>query len=212
MKIVHVEDAGDGTHRFSDPIQFNAAGKAFEQDIQRFVHDVPSGVDNEAAESDGENGIDIGPARVVDGDGTENNGAGANGIAHHVNESGAHIEITLLAAIQGEHDAAVNDERQECDPEHQLVIDGLRMDQTCDGFPENVKGNDDQGHCVNESGDNTGALITERFDLIGRAALEIETDGGEQKSNGVGKVMARVGEQRQTAGVNTGVDFKGGKT
>ncbi len=121
---------------------------------------------------------------------------GTDGIAHHVNECGAHIEIALLAAIQCQHNAAVDHQRQERDPEHQLVIHGLGMNQTCDGFPENVKGDDDQRNGIDESGNHTRALVPECLHLISGSALEIKPDSRKQQSHRVCEVVPGVREQR----------------
>ncbi len=95
-----------------------------------------------------------------------------------MDERSAHVEVAFAAAVQCEHDAAIDDERQQRYPEHQFVIDGLRMEQTCDGFKEYVKRDYDQRHRVDKGSDHTGALVAKRLNLIGGAGLEIESDSG----------------------------------
>ncbi len=75
MQIMHIQHSRHSAHRLRNLVQFDVPRQTFEQNIQRFVDDVPGGVNDQAAKSNGKNGIDVGPASVVDSNGTENDGA-----------------------------------------------------------------------------------------------------------------------------------------
>src|SRR5262245_37157152 len=77
VKIVYVENAFDGAHAGGDIRQVNAAGQAFEQDVQRFANDIPGGPDDQDADEKGQHGVDLLPSGVADGKTAGDDGDGA---------------------------------------------------------------------------------------------------------------------------------------
>jgi len=211
VKIVHVEDTFDSGHRLGDVGEFDAARQSFEQDIERFANDVPGRVDDERSEGDGESRVEIAPAGITNSNRAGDDSDGADGIAHHVNERGADIDVAFLTSVQRQHNGAVQNESRSCDPHHRPVVYGLRVNDPADGLPENEQRDEDQGGGVQECCDNARTLIAVGFDLIGWFTLQVKTDGSEEQSERVGKVVSRVREQRETLGLEPSEDFKSSK-
>ena len=60
MKVVDVEDAGDGGHGRADLGKAHVARSAFEKDVECFADDADGAEEDHAGDEDGENGIDPG--------------------------------------------------------------------------------------------------------------------------------------------------------
>src|ERR1022692_5209467 len=72
------------------------------------------------------------------------------------------------------------------------------MPQSLPAFVEDPGGQRHQRQGVHESREHAGAVIAVGLDFVGRPGLQIDTEPGEQQGQTVGKVVAGVGEQRET--------------
>jgi len=211
MQIVDIQDAIHFAHGGRDFAEGEAAGQAFEKNIQGFPGDAPGRDHDERGERDGKQRINGQPVGVMDYQRARENRHCAEGIAEHVDESRAQVEIVLLALAQGKHDAAVESEGEQGNPEHDCVIHRFRAKEPLNGLPDDEAGDGDQCDGVEESRENAGAMVAPGSGLIRGTALKIETDGGEQQSECVREVVPCVGKKGQAMGAQPGIDLDGGE-
>ena len=60
MKVVDVDDAGDGGHGGADFAEAQVARRSLEKDVECFADDAEGAEEDHAGDEDGENGIDPG--------------------------------------------------------------------------------------------------------------------------------------------------------
>src|SRR5579859_3598686 len=69
---------------------------------------------------------------------------------------------------------------------------------------EDIKGDCDQSKGIDESRQDSGAVVAKRFGRAGRAGLYENCDPREQKRQQISYVVAGFREQRQTVGADSG--------
>jgi hypothetical protein len=211
MQIVNIQDAIHFAHGGRDFTQGEAAGQAFEKNIQGLAGDAPRRDHDERGEGDGKKRINGQPVGVMDHQRARENRHCTQSVAEHVDESRAQVEIILLAVAQGKHDAAVEGQGEQGNPEHDRVVDRFRANEPLNGLPDDEDRNGDQCDGVKESRENAGAMVAPGPGLIRGAALKIEADGGKQQSEGIREVVACVGKKGQAMGAQPGIDLESGE-
>ena len=105
-------------------------------------------------------------------------------------------------------DASVFNHQSEAgDYQHGQLADGFRRQQAMVAFVENHSRQQQQGEGVDESSQHAGAVKAVGLDLVGRLGGEVETEAGQQQSEGVGEIVGGVGEESETACVQSGEHF-----
>ena len=93
MKIVNVEDAGDRLHRIADGGELHVARCALEEDVEGFADDANGAPEDHGGDDDGEDGVDPCHAGKEDGCTAYDNGGGGEGVAEHVEEDAADVDV-----------------------------------------------------------------------------------------------------------------------
>src|SRR5580704_13564675 len=76
------------------------------------------------------------------------------------------------------------------------------MQKALPGFVEDKQRDSNQGQCIGERGQNSGAMIAVGLHTVGGLGLQNETQGGQRDGQGVGEIVSGVGNQRQAGGAN----------
>ena len=125
MEIVHVEHAIDRPHRADHVLKLQPARQALQKNIQRFVDNVPRGPDNQQGDENRKQWIDLYPSGVGDRDTAANYGERSQGIAEHVSERAAHVDVFVPCGAQRPHNPAVEHYPDSGDGNHDVLTDGF---------------------------------------------------------------------------------------
>jgi len=203
MEIVDIKDAFDGFHSGADYWERNAAWSAFKKDVERLANDADAGPEDERGDEQREDGVDPVLAGEKDGCASGDNGGGGEGVAGHVQEGGAHVDVAGHAPKQSGDDAVHQDSGGRHD-HHEARLDDDGDRETVEGFDRDPDGDDDECGCVDEGGKHAGALIAEGLGMAGGAGLEIHCGEAQAKGEEVGDIVAGFGEQGQGVGAEAG--------
>ena len=124
-----------------------------------------------------------------------------------MDERATHIDIVLAGGAQREHDAAVHDEGQRGHGQHHGLFDVFGMTEADNAFVEDPGGERHQGDGIDECREHAGAVVAISLGFIRGFGLKVKAKPGEEKRQGVGKVVPGVGEKRQRVRAETGVDL-----
>ena len=192
VEVVDVDDAGDGLHRLADGGELEVARGAFEEDVEGFADDADGGVDDHAGDDEGEDRVSphdyIAVWNEEDGGAAYDDGGGGEGVAEHVEEDAADIDVAGEAPEEG-GDGAVHEDSGEGDEHHEARLDGDRVIEALDSGEGDPGGEDDEGGGVDEGGEDAGALVAEGLFFRGGTGLEVDGDEREQDGEEVGDVV-----------------------
>ena len=182
MEVVDVEDAGDGGKRAANVAQRDCAGRAFEQDVEGLADDGDGAPDDHAGDEEREHRVDPHDAGKQDACAAGDDGRGGEGVAEHVQEDGADVDVAGELPEQAGN-GAVHQDSGGGNDHHDVRVDGDRGVETMDGGDRDPGGEDDQGE---------GAL---------------EVDGGEREQDReeVGDVVAGLRDEGQGVGAQAEV-------
>ncbi len=214
MEVVDVEDAFDRGHGFADFCEFERAGGAFEEDMEGFADDADRRPEDHGGDDEGEGGVDPREVGEEDGGAAEDDGCGGQGIAEHVEEDGADVDVAGEAPEKG-GDGAVHQHTGGGDEHHEARLDGDGRGEAVEGGDGDPEGEHDQGEGVDKGGEDAGALVAEGFLVGGGAGLEVDGDEGEDDGEEVGEVVAGLGDEGERVGAEAedkgGDDVEGGR-
>lgn len=199
MKVVDVEDAGDGLHGVADGGELHVARCALEEDVEALADDADGAPEDHGGDEDGQQRVDPRHAGEQDGCATDDDGGGGEGVAEHVEEDAADVDVAGEAPEES-GDGAVHQDAGGCDVHHKLRPDGDGNCDTVDGFDGDPGREDDEGGGVDEGREDTCALVAEGLLLCGGTRLEV--DGNEREDDGeeVAEVVAGLGDEGQGVG------------
>src|ERR1035438_9882505 len=169
VQIVDVVDSGDGANGGFDALQFHAARRAFEQDVEALADDADGRPEDHDADADGEGGIDPALSGKRDGDTSGDDGGGGERVADFVHDGATQVDVAM-AAHEQQCDAAVHDHTGGGDPDHQLRVDIDRVQEAAKGFVPDVKRDQDERGSIDERRQNAGAVVAESLAGIGTFA------------------------------------------
>src|ERR1019366_10286191 len=90
---MHVEDAGNSGDGGADLAEFDRAGSAFEQDVEGFSDDGDGTPNDHAGDEEREEGVNPGHAGEQDACASGDDGRGGEGVAEHVQEDAADVDV-----------------------------------------------------------------------------------------------------------------------
>jgi len=199
VEVVDVEDAVDGLHGVADGGELHVARCALEEDVEGFADDADGAPEDHGGDDEGEDGVDPGHAGEEDGCAADDDGGGGEGVAEHVEEDAADVDVAGEAPEES-CDGAVHQDAGCCDVHHDEGLDGDWDGEAVDGLDGDPGGEDDEGGGVDEGREDSGALVAEGFLLGGGAGLEV--DGNEREDDGeeVAEVVSSLGDEGQGVG------------
>lgn len=101
MKVVDVEDAGDGLHGVADGSELQITRRALEEDVEGLADDADGAPEDHGGDEDGEERVDPGHAGKEDGCAAYDDGGGGERVAEHVEEDAADVDVAGEAPEQG---------------------------------------------------------------------------------------------------------------
>jgi len=131
------------------------------------------------------NRVDRFHARVMDRNCAGDDGDRADGIAQHMHECGADIQIAVLLPAQTPHDAAVEHESERGHPQHGLFGDVAWAEKSFPSFVEDENRDAAERQRIDEGGQNAGAVVAVSLYAIRGLSLEIEADGSENERKSI---------------------------
>ncbi len=203
VEVVDVEDAFDRLHVLADMAEGEAARCAFEEDVEGFADDIDGTPEDHGGDEDGEDGVDPVLAGELDGEASGDNGGGGEGVAGHVDEGGAHVDVACDGPEEGSDDA-VHEDSGGGDGHHDVGVHCDWFAEAVDGFNADPERYNDQGCCVEEGGEDAGTLVAKGFPGVRRASLKVDGNEGEREGEEVGGVVASLREQRERVGADAG--------
>ena len=199
MEVVNVDDAFDLLHGLADVGEVQAAGGAFEEDVEGFADDAEGAVKDHGGDEQGEERVDPLLVRHENTEAAEDDGGGGEGVAEHVEEDAADVDVAgELPEESG--DGAVHDDAGGGDHHHEARLDGDGLGEAVDGGDGDPAGEDHEGEGVDEGGEDAGALVAEGVAVRGGAGLEVDGDEAEGEGEEVRDVVAGLGDEREGVG------------
>ena len=113
----------------------------------------------------------------------------------------AQVDVVMPAHKQ-ERDAAIHDDAGGGHPDHEPGMHIHRVQQAVEGLVPDIKRHQHQREAVYERCQHPGAVVAESLASVGTASCEVNGPPGEQQGKEVGKVVARLGKQRQAMGLD----------
>jgi len=124
-----------------------------------------------------------------DAEAAEDDGGGGEGVAEHVQEDAADVDVAgELPEECG--DEAVHDDAGGGDRHHEVRLDGDGSGEAVDGFDGDPDGEHHERERVDEAGEDAGTLVAEGALVGGGARLEVDGDEAEGQGEEVGDVVA----------------------
>ena len=123
---------------------------------------------------------------------------GGDGVAEHVEIGAADIQVVLRPVVQPESDREVHDDRGAGDADHRRAAGGLRLTDPGNRLPPDHEPDRHQGEGVGKRHEDADAVVAEGHALVGRLVGNPEGVPTESQRRGIGQVVPRVGEQRET--------------
>ena len=113
VQVVDVEDAVDGLHGVADVGELEIARGAFEEDVEGLADDADGAVDDHGGDDEREDGVDphCMPVKRM-ADATDDDGGGGEGVAEHVEEDAADVDVAGELPEEG-GDGAVHEDAGE---------------------------------------------------------------------------------------------------
>ena len=167
MKIVHVLHAGQRFNRRGDLRRADCGRGGFQQHIERFFEQRPGAVENGADYEETDERIEHRPARQHDRAAAEHDTERDPGIAQHMPEGAADVQIVLCAVLEQQGDAEIGDKAQGGNAHDPSAVDSDRMQQPLESHEGNADRCQHQDERVEERGDDTGSVIAERARFAG---------------------------------------------
>jgi len=124
----------------------------------------------------------------MDGDGAADDGDVGDSVTEIMDENAAEIEV-LVAAHDGEGDAAVDGESGDRSPDHPAFDDFDWSAETLDGFIAEPSGKKDEKNRVGEGGESPGAMVAVGFVAIGGTFCPAHGEPGDAEGWNVGKIV-----------------------
>ncbi len=93
MEVVDIDDALDGVHGGADFGEIDRARGAFEEDVQGFADDAEGAPQNHGGDHKGQERVDPLLVRKGDEEATDDDGGGGDGVAEHVDEDAADVDV-----------------------------------------------------------------------------------------------------------------------
>jgi hypothetical protein len=180
-------------------------GGAFEEDVEGLADDSGGAPEDHSGDDEGEEGIDPGEAGEEDGRAASDDGGGGEGVAEHVEEDAADVDVAGELPEQA-GDAAVHEDAGGGDDHHQPGLDGTGAAEAVESGDGDPTGEDDEREGVDEGGEDTGALVAEGLLFGGGAALEVDGNEGEHDGEHVRDVVAGLGDEGEGVGADSEVE------
>jgi hypothetical protein len=194
MDIVDFLNAFDAEKSGGDFFQLNFPGQAFQKNVCGFAENSCAGPEDHNADADTDDWIDpVSAAPANRKSATDDRDVGKS-IAEIVNPDGADIQIAA-AAVDGERDAAVDDQREQGDPEHPVRLNFDGIAEAIHRFVNYKDGNESENDGVYEGGQNSGAMIAVRFFGCGRAKRPARGEPGNHHGGDVRQVMHGIADE-----------------
>ena len=105
MQVVDVLDALDGSEGGTNLDEGDAAGRAFEEDVEGLAHDGDRRPEDERGDGERERGIDPGASGEENDEATDDDRGGGQRIAEHVDEDAADVDVVADAPEHGGDEA-----------------------------------------------------------------------------------------------------------
>ncbi len=164
--------------------------------MQGLADDAPGAHDDHGRDDEREQRVYPILVSDEDAESAEDDGGGGEGVAEHVQEDAADVDVAGELPEQG-GDEAVHDDAGGGDRHHEVGLDGDGSSEAVDGFDGDPYGERHERERVNESGENTGTLVAEGALVGGGARLEVDGDEAEGQGEEVGDVVAGFGDERE---------------
>jgi len=208
VEIVDVEDAGDGGHGFADFSEAEVARGSFEEDVEGLADDADGTPDDHAGDEEGQERVDPSDAGEEDGRAAGDDSGGGEGVAEHVEEDAADVDVSGEAPEERGY-GAVHEDTGCGDVHHEARLHGDGCGDAVDGLGGDPGGEDDESDGVEEGGEDSCALVAEGFLVGGGARLEIDGDEGEDDGEEIAYVVAGLGDEGE--GVGSEAEEEGGR-
>src|ERR1700683_1859715 len=203
MQVVDVFDAVDGGEGSANLDEGDAAGRAFEEDVEGFAHDGDRRPENERGNGQGERGIDPGAAGEQDNEAPDDDCGGGQRVTQHVDEDAADVDVVADAPEHG-GDEAVHEHAGGGPEHHDAGLHGRGVTDAVDSFVSDPAGDDDERERIKEGGKDAGALVAEGLLVSSGTRLKPDGDEGEHDGEGVGGVVAGFRNQGERVGAQSG--------
>ena len=122
-----------------------------------------------------------------------------SGIAHHVQQGGAHVEVAVVV-VEEQHRTEVQHQRDGTNDGHDAAVHLGGVLQATDGFDDQQGGHHHQGSRVGLGGQDGAAVVAETAPSRGTAQAEAHGEQRQRYRRHIGEVVGGVGEQAERVG------------
>src|SRR5712692_5031556 len=138
--VVNVDYARDLPHRADHRFEAQVARQALQQNVQRFLDDVPRRPQDQDPDQGREQRVNPVVSGPRDQEAAHNDARRRYRVAQHVDEGAANVDIVAARRAQAQHDTQVYDQAQRCHPDHDLLGHALGLVQAVKAFVKDEAG------------------------------------------------------------------------
>ena len=181
--------------------------RAFQEHTEHFEHQLPGAGEDEDGDENSQHGVGETPAERQQQDSGYHHAYGAEQVGDDVPECPLHVEAAPRGRPQDPCSRQIDEQAGTTgDKDDQPIYLGS-VEKPMISLEHNPRGNHNQAYRIEQSGQDLSAVIAESAFDRGGAVGEPHSEQGEADRGGVGEHMARVGDERQAAGENSGSYF-----
>jgi len=160
---------GDGNRPGAHP-----PGNSLHQDVGRLPDHPPRAPEDDAANPDGDEGVQKVPVGVVHDDAADDDPHRRGRVADHVEKGAVDVQVVVGVAVEGRGGDEVHDEAHRGDGQHRETLDLHRVAQPLPCLVEDADGHEKDRGAVDEGGEDLGPVPAEGAGVGGGVGGELD--------------------------------------
>src|SRR5438105_11244518 len=197
VQIVHVQHTADLSNGVDYRRHIGACGRSFEKYGDALAENAPTGPHNQSRDQKRDDRIHNRGVRGKDDSTGGDHSERGHGVADHMQVGASHIHVVLRTLEEPQADHRVQYHRDGSHRDHETATWQFRMANAAECLPDDHAGDHDEGHGINQGGEDTDTVVAVRHPMMRRPVCCRERVPTERESSGVREVVASICEQSQ---------------
>lgn len=197
MDMMHLFHMPVFSKQLLNLLQVHSVGDAIHCKSQAVGKQLPSGNEDDGSNAERHDGVDDGPAGVMDDDTADDHANGYQSVGGHVEEGATHVEVAFLAAHEEQCRRAIDEDAHACRPRHGNAIHFNRFAKLVDAFDHDGPDRHQKDDGIQERDEDGGLAVAVGETLISLYFGQPKCNQYQQQTEHIAEVVARITKERE---------------
>ena len=197
MHVVHLQHTFHLFDMVRDVVHVEALGHGVGAHAEALVQQAPGGDEDDHGDGEADDGVDDGPAGVLDDDAGDDHADRDQRVGQHVEEGAAGVDVVLLLAAEGPGGEAVDDDADGGGPDDEVAAHVAGVEEFLYALHHDGAHGDQEDDGVEQRDEHRGFAAAIGEALGGVAGSQLEGYHGQQEREDVAQVVAGIGKEAE---------------